>query len=237
ICAREWGTDRCTIDLGQGGTDIATVTVTVTGTNDGPAALDDTGSVTEDGPGIVIDVLANDSDVDASDELTIVSIDTTGTVGSASIVNGQIAYEAAGGVEKRAGGETALGTLRYTISDGQGGTDVATVTVTVAGTNDGPAALDDTGSVSEDGPGVVIDVLANDSDVDASDELTIVALDTTGTVGSASIVNGQIAYDPAGGIESLAVGETALDTLTYTISDGHGVTDVAPVTVTVTGTN
>src|SRR5690606_39769873 len=98
ICAREWGTDRCTIDLGQGGTDIATVTVTVTGTNDGPAALDDTGSVTEDGPGIVIDVLANDSDVDASDELTIVSIDTTGTVGSATTEDRRV------GQERRAGG-------------------------------------------------------------------------------------------------------------------------------------
>src|SRR5690606_1954592 len=206
---------RYTISDGQGGTDGATVTVTVTGTNDGPAALDDTGSVSEDGPGVVIDVLANDSDVDASDALTIVAIDTTGTVGSASIVNGQISYDPAGGFESLAVGETALDTLSYTISDGHGGTAVATVTVTVTGTNDGPAALDDTGSVSEDGPGIVIDVLPNDSAGGACDLLTIVALDTTGTVGSASIVNGQIAYDPAGGFESLAEGETALDTLSY----------------------
>src|SRR5690606_14847429 len=175
------------------------VTVTVTGTNDGPAAVDDTGSVPEDGPGIVLDVLANDGDVDGSDALTIVSIDTSSTIGSASIVNGQIAYDPSGGFEALAVGETALDTLTYTISDGHGGTDVATVTVTVTGTNDGPAAVDDTGTVGEDGPGMVIDVLANDAGVDGSGVLTIVALDTSGTVGSASIVNGQIAYDPSGG--------------------------------------
>ena len=59
------------------------------------------------------------------------------------------------------------------------------MTITVQGENDGPAALDDSGSVSEDGPGITIDVLANDSDVDASDVLSILSLDTTGTVGSA----------------------------------------------------
>ncbi|MHC8509070.1 MAG: Ig-like domain-containing protein [Rhodospirillales bacterium] len=38
-----------TIDDGNGGTDTAVATVTVTGTNDGPVASDDTASATEDG--------------------------------------------------------------------------------------------------------------------------------------------------------------------------------------------
>ena len=91
-------------------------------------------------------------------------------------MNGEISYDPAGAFESLAVGETALDTLTYTITDGHGGTDIATVTITVTGTNDGPVALDDTGSVSEDGPGMVIDVLANDSDVDASDVLTVVSI-------------------------------------------------------------
>ena len=48
-------------------------------------------------------------------------------------------------------------------------------------------------------------------------------------------MNGAIVYDPTGAFDHLAEGETALDTLTYTISDGHGATDIATVTITVTG--
>ena len=46
------------------------MTVTITGTNDGPMAAADTGTTTEDAA-ITIDVLANDTDLDASDTLTV----------------------------------------------------------------------------------------------------------------------------------------------------------------------
>ena len=39
----------------------------------------------------------------------------------------------------------------YTISDGNGGTDTANLTITVTGVNDAPVAQNDTGSVNEDG--------------------------------------------------------------------------------------
>ena len=45
----------------------------------------------------------------------------------------------------------------------------------------------------------------------------------------------QLAYDPNGQFENLAVGETAIDTFTYTVTDGNGGTDVATVNVTITG--
>ena len=41
----------------------------------------------------------------------------------------------------------------------------------------------------------------------------------------------------AGQFENLAVGQSATDTFSYTISDGNGGTDTASVTVTVTGEN
>ena len=61
------------------------------------------------------------------------------------------------------------------------------------------------------------------------DTLTVVAIDTTGTAGAAAILSAaSIVYYVANGLLSrhLAVGETALDTFTYTVSDGHGGDDI-----------
>ena len=44
-------------------------------------------------------------------------------------------------------------------------------------------------------------------------------------------------YQTNGAFSYLSAGETALDTFTYTISDGHGGTAASTVTVTVTGVN
>ncbi|MHC8509073.1 MAG: Ig-like domain-containing protein [Rhodospirillales bacterium] len=52
------------------GHDTAVATVTVTGTNDGPVASDDTASAVEDGGAVTFNVLANDSDVDG-DSLSV----------------------------------------------------------------------------------------------------------------------------------------------------------------------
>ena len=40
--------------------------------------------------------------------------------------------------------------VSYTISDGNGGTDTATITITVTGINDAPVAQNDEGVVGED---------------------------------------------------------------------------------------
>jgi len=72
---------------------------------------------------------------------------------------------------------------------------------------------------------------------DASDTLSVSAIDTAGTVGTVTLVGGVVSYDPNGQFERLAVGETVDDTFGYTVSDGNGGTDSATVTVTVIGTN
>ena len=220
-----------TINDGKGGTDTASVTVTITGVNDTPTANDDTGSVSEDGPATTIDVLADDTDPDG-DPLTIASV--SGGTGLVSIVDGKIEYDPNGQFESLKAGETTTDTFTYTINDGKGGTDTASVTVTITGVNDTPTANDDTGSVSEDGPATTIDVLADDTDPDG-DPLTIASV--SGGTGLVSIVDGKIEYDPNGQFESLKAGETTSDTFTYTINDGKGGTDTASVTVTITGVN
>ncbi|CAN0462594.1 unnamed protein product, partial [Laminaria digitata] len=96
-------------------------------------------------------------------------------------------------------------------------------------------AVDDTADVSEDGPGVTIDVLNNDDVPDGVSSVTIV---TPPGQGNATVnPDNSIAYDPNGDFDHLGEGETATVTFTYEVEDTDGDTDIATVTVTVTGTN
>ena len=113
--------------------------------------------------------------------------------------------------------------LEYTITDGNGGFDTATVTATVEAENTPPVAMDDVASTNKTRP-VTIDVLANDADPDPT-PLTITD-STDPTNGAADCSSGfECVYAPDAGF----VGE---DTFTYTVSDGD-LTDTATVTVTV----
>ena len=109
----------------------------------------------------------------------------------------------------------------------------------VVDANGPPVAKDDSGvgfTTNEDLPFVTANVLANDTDPD-HDTLSVTAFDTTGTKGLvADNHNGTFTYDPHGQFEPLDTGETATDTFTYTVSDGH-LTATATVTITITGVN
>ena len=80
-------------------------------------------------------------------------------------------------------------------------------------------------------------VLANDFD-DDNDVLTATNLDTAGTLGLVTLnPDGSFSYDPNGQFDYLAPGEYATDTFTYTAHDGTGDSNVATVTITITGLN
>ncbi|WP_415686423.1 Ig-like domain-containing protein [Gillisia hiemivivida] len=204
-----------TITDGNEGFDTATVSITVNPINDAPIAVDDSASVNEDTP-VTISVLDNDSDVDG-DDLTVVS--TTSPSNGTVVINenGTITYTP---------NDNFIGSdsFEYTISDGNGGTDTATVTITVNPINDAPIANDDVAEVDEDNP-VTISVLDNDSDVDG-DDLTVI--DTTNPDNGTVVINenGTITYTPNDNFNGS-------DSFEYTISDGNGGTDTATVTITV----
>lgn len=87
---------------------------------------------------------------------------------------------------------------------------------------------------------VNIDVLANDTDVDAGDALKLLGFDDTSAMGAIITQNadGTLKYDPSGmDLPALAPGETMTDTFDYAISDGHGGTSVASVSVELLGTD
>ncbi|MEW8297072.1 MAG: retention module-containing protein, partial [Candidatus Thiodiazotropha sp.] len=221
------GTDsfNYTVSDGNGGSDRATVSISVAADNDGPVAVSDSANTNEDTP-IVIDVLSNDSDPEG-DVLSITSF-TQGANGSVTVdpVSGNPVYTPNPGF-------TGTDSFNYTVSDGNGGVDSATVTVNVAGTGGGvntvPDAADDAVVTDEDIP-VTVNVLSNDSDPDG-DVLTVISV-TQGANGSVTVdpVSGNPVYTPNPDFNGT-------DTFTYTVDDGNGGTDTAIVTVTVGAVN
>jgi hypothetical protein len=214
-------------DGNVGGSDTATVFLTVTQVNDRPIAVNDTVTTLEDTSITVAisDMLANDTDEDG-DTLTLQSIITTSTIGTVIIDLGDttITYTP----QADFNGED---TFNYTISDGKSGTDTAMVVVAVTPVQDRPIAVNDSTATPEDNV-IAIAVLTNDADVDG-DTLMVQSVDTVGTIGTVGIDPGNITitYTPKPNFNGN-------DTFLYTISDGNvGGSDTAMVFVTVTQVN
>ncbi len=156
-------------------TDTANLTITVTGINDAPVAVDDTDTVAEDATVIKTasqdDVMNDDSDPDDSAILSVSNIAHTN--GNSGSVSSSSTYESSGtqivgtygtltigadGSYKYIADQTAADALdvgdsiddvfTYTLSDGTD-TDTATLTITVTGVNDTPSAQNDVGVIDE----------------------------------------------------------------------------------------
>ncbi len=213
------GSDRFayTVSDGRGGIASASVTVTVTAQpNRAPAARDDSAS-TPAGQPVTIDVLANDSDPDG-DALDVIAM-TQPAHGSVSQGDGgKLTYTPDAGFE---------GTDRfsYTISDGQGGSASAQVTITVAPPpNRDPVARDDFAS-TQAGQAVTIDLLANDDDPDGD----VIVLGGFGQPRHGSVQaqgDGTVVYTPDAQF-------SGTDRFRYWIEDGRGGSASAAVTITV----
>ena len=258
-----------TITDGKDGFDTATITYTVTSPNDGgntpPDAVDDhEGTVPGDDTTTTTaaDILGNDSDPDG-DDIEIISLDGTSELGATITpvdTDGDGEYDefiydpsTSQTIQDLPAGETITDTVTYTISDGNGGTDTATISYVVTSPND----CDDNSVVAEDdhldvtvsndeaAEGSTSILLANDYDPEG-DNFTITAADATSSLGaSVSLVdsNGdgvfdKISYDPTTSdqLSDLDDGECLTDSFTYTITDENGATDTATVFLTVEGT-
>ncbi len=200
--------------------DTATVTVTVNGPiGNPPDAVDDAVATGEDTP-ITIDVLANDSDAE-DDPLSITDV-TQGTHGAVVNNGTDVTYTPNADY-------FGSDTFTYTISDGNGGSDFATVMVTINAVPDDPVANDDTATTNEDTP-VNIDVLANDFYPDDGDNSNLsVSTITQGSSGTVTNNGTDVTYTPNTGF----IGQ---DSFTYTVTDETARTASGMVTVTVGGT-
>ena len=143
------------ISDGNGGEDTAWVKVNVIDTNDGPTATDNsysfvpTESAGDVDGNVLMDDTGNGADSDPDgDALTVVAVGgaaggvgtpVAGDNGGLFTINadGSVDFDANGEFDGLPLGETAETSVTYTISDGNGGTDTATVTFAVEGVNDG----------------------------------------------------------------------------------------------------
>jgi hypothetical protein len=187
--------------------------------NHPPVAADDIAAAVEDKT-TAIAVLTNDNDVDG-DSLSLAGVGTPAHGFAAVNGNGTISYTPPAEF-------SGADSFTYTVTDANGGNATATVSVIVAPAADAPVAAEDLATTREDTP-VVIAVLANDSDADG-DALSVVAVDAL-TRGTAAVqADGTIAYTPEANFSGVSG-------FSYTVSDGHGGTTTAPVSVTVTEVN
>ena len=110
----------------------ATVNITITSENDPPVANDDSASTDEDTP-VNINVLANDSDVDVGDILIVISVSDPANGTAVIEVDNTVTYTPDADYN-------GPDSFTYTISDGNEGSDTATVSITVNPVNDPPVA-------------------------------------------------------------------------------------------------
>ena len=206
-----------TVADGLGQVDSATVTVRVD-----PVTLvnagDDLFMVEAGSQNNLLNVLGNDIADDAA-TLSIIAVATPSRGGIATISN-----DGTGIVYSPPANFLGNETFTYTVSDGQGGSDQALVTITVQQPTS-VTASDDTFSIATDSTNNQLDVISNDTMVGGG-TLIITSVSTPNQGGSASISQGgtRIQYAPAAGY----VGDEVFE---YTVSNGLGTSDTAIVTI------
>ncbi len=212
-----------TVQDGQGGSDTGTVSVTVASVNDSPVAGDDAASGNEDTV-ITGSVLGNDTDVDGDTLSAVAATLTTANGGSVTInADGTFSYLGAANFH-------GADSFDYTVIDGKGGTNIGTVSLTVAAVNDIPVANDDAFSGAEDTI-ITGSLLGNDSDIDG-DTLSAVAQTLTTANGGSVTINADGTFSYLG-----AANYNGTDSFDYTVIDGKGGTDIGTVSLSIASVN
>ncbi|QDT04205.1 Putative bifunctional phosphatase/peptidyl-prolyl cis-trans isomerase [Rubripirellula lacrimiformis] len=185
----------------------------------------DTFSVAEDSAATTLDVLANDTIITGSGNLSVVSVTQPAAGGTVTLTGGVLKFLPTADFNGTA-------VFTYRASDSAGIQETGSVTVTVTPVNDAPSANNDTLTVQQDSTDNALDLLSNDSFApDTGETLTITAVGTTTAGGTVSIVSGggSVRYTPPAGF-------VGTDSFTYTISDGTS-TDQGSVSLTVESTD
>jgi gliding motility-associated-like protein len=208
------------ISDGRGGTDTAVVNVAVGKSikgADAPSANDDSYSTDQNNtleiqaPG----VLANDTDPNG-DDLTIVDYDEVGTNGGEVMLNPDGSFVFTPAIDS-----VGTDTFTYVVSDPDGNTDTASVTIVVNEVipqNSPPIAQDDEYMTDQDTELLVEDpaegILANDSDPDGDEIAALEITDGITDQGGRITINGDgtFTYVPRAGF----VGR---DSYEYTVCD------------------
>ncbi len=206
--------------------------------NPAPVAVGDSGAASEDSTLDVSaqnGVLANDRDSDG-DELTVSQVNgnaanvgaaIAGSHGGTFTLNadGSYRFDPGSAFQRLSAGEKIYSSITYTVSDGEGGTSTATLTVEITGTNQTPVILPHADQVLED-HSASGNVLSGAADAD-NDALSVV----TYAVDGAKYLAGNTAY--IAGVGSILINADgsyaftpdadwngAVPQVTYTVTDG-----------------
>jgi VCBS repeat-containing protein len=212
------GSDSFTYSVsdGNGGTDTGTFTITVDAVNDAPVATDDSTTLAEDAATYSGAVSATDLD---GDTLTF-------SLGD-DVAHGTLVFNANGTFDYTPNANfNGEDSFTWSVSDGNGGTDTGTFTITVTPVADAPVAADGSDNVDEDAV-LTGSVSATDGDDDV----------LTYTLGD-DVAHGVLVFNTDGSF-SYTPGEdfNGSDSFTYSVSDGNGGTDTGTFTITVDAVN
>jgi hypothetical protein len=250
-----------TVSDGAGGSDTSTLTLTMVPVNDPPVDGDETNTVIED-TALTVPVagglLVNASDIDGG-PLTISGYTIAGFAGTQA-VGVPVAITGVGTITINPDGSYsfapaanysgAIPVITYAVSDGRGGSDMSTLTLTITPVNDPPVDGDETNTVTEDttftvADGATGDLLNNATDIEG-DPLTITGYTIAGLIGPRPVgvlvpiagvgtitinANGSYSFVPAANYSG------TIPVITYTVSDGAGGTDTSTLMLTITPVN
>ncbi|MDF2075175.1 retention module-containing protein [Pseudomonas mendocina] len=164
-------------------------------------------------------LLGNDSDVDG-DTLSIVSVQDA-VNGSVALVNGKVVFTPDANFNGKA-------TFTYTISDGNGKFDTATVTVGVKPVNDAPVSAPQSLTTAED---TAVDGKITATDVDGDTLTYSIASGNAPQHGTVTLrADGTFTYVPGKDYNGQ-------DSFTVTISDGKGGTTTSVISLDITPVN
>jgi hypothetical protein len=202
-----------------GAADTGSVTITITGVNHPPVAVEDSTAVLVGQP-ITITPLANDTDADGD---TLALSDPAITEGPSL---GAAVRTSDTTITYTAGAAAGADVFQYSMTDGRGASARGAITVQV---HRAPVAVNDSATVRP-GQSLTINVLANDSDPDSNP----IALATNAIV--VAPAHGTAVRASATSITYTAGTVLGSDVLTYEIADSYGATARAQLAITINST-
>ena len=210
--------------------------VNVNPINDIPETIDDNGITNED-VSTVINILANDTDVDGALDLTSIDLDQNvlGIQNSVATLSGTWTVNTTSGELTYMPALNYFGTttISYSILDNEGlMSNISSVSIIVYSINDIPVASADNGITNEDNS-VTINLVSNDSDIDGTLDLSTIDLDqaiagiqqtltTSQGNWTVDVTSGILSYTPTSNYNGTA-------TINYTIKDDSSA--VSPLTL------
>ncbi|MDD9155545.1 retention module-containing protein [Aliivibrio sp. S4TY2] len=241
------------VDDQNGGLDTKEVTITITGSNNGPIISGtSTGSVVEDTVATASGELVS-ADLDTTDTATwSVGAPSTGTYGEITVdANGKWTYiidNTLAATQSLSEGQTETETFTVIVTDGSGAQATQVVTIDVTGTNDLPSVSGSSvisgGVIEESTLTTGGDLFVDDVDTLDSHTWTLLSSNTDpyGSIVVSTNADGSGKWEytlnnTASQVQALANGETHTVEYQIQVDDGQGGLTTETVSIEITGTN